>query len=168
MKAIGEGLVENLVHQGTLAAAGDAGNAGKPSQGKCDVDFLEVVLAGAVDGKPMENVECRMWNAEWKRTVVHSPFAIRHSTLVTHLLVGLPAPRGNVVCHRAVKVGSEDAVVHGAAIGGHGDGFAVGKVFPREGVTLGADGGGTRGGGDASAEGSRPGAESRGRGRRRQ
>ena len=44
-------LVEDVVDQGALAGAGDAGDADELPQGDADVDVLEVVLAGALDGQ---------------------------------------------------------------------------------------------------------------------
>ena len=48
----GQGLVENLVDQGTLAGAGNAGNAGHHAQREVHVDVLQVVLRSALHRNP--------------------------------------------------------------------------------------------------------------------
>ena len=45
----GQGLIEHLVYQARLAAAGDAGDAGEHPERYFDVDILQIVLARAAD-----------------------------------------------------------------------------------------------------------------------
>ena len=47
VQLVGEGLVEDLVHQGALARAADTGHAGDQADGKLRIHLLEVVLFGA-------------------------------------------------------------------------------------------------------------------------
>ena len=49
VQAVGDRVVEDLVDQGRLARAGDAGDAAEDAERDVDVDPLEVVLAGAAD-----------------------------------------------------------------------------------------------------------------------
>ena len=51
VQLVGEGLVEDLVHQGALAGSADAGHTGEEADGKVRIHFLEVVLLGTQDGQ---------------------------------------------------------------------------------------------------------------------
>ncbi len=48
----GEGFVQDVFDQGTLAAAADAGHGGQGAQGNLNVDVLQVVVAGTADFEP--------------------------------------------------------------------------------------------------------------------
>ena len=51
VELVGQGLVEDLVHQGALAGAAHTRDAGEEADGKLRIHLLEVVLFGAQHGQ---------------------------------------------------------------------------------------------------------------------
>ena len=56
----GERAVKNVVDEGALAAAADAGDDGHDAEGNTDGEVLQVVFAGAGDGEPLAGERARL------------------------------------------------------------------------------------------------------------
>ena len=51
IELLGEGAIEDVVHQSRFAGAGDAGHDRHDSQGEYDVEILQVIFARPKDGE---------------------------------------------------------------------------------------------------------------------
>ena len=98
-----QGPVEDVVYQGGLARARDAGDADEAAQGYLDVDGLEVVVPGALHGHLAVETRAPFGNGN-----LPFPFQIGaseaasgfedvvHSPLGNDLSPALPGPRPHV------------------------------------------------------------------------
>ena len=55
--------VQDVMHQGTLAGAGDSGHRGESADRNIDVNALQVVKGGASDAKPGGRADVARWES---------------------------------------------------------------------------------------------------------
>ena len=139
----GQGVVEHVFGQRTLAAAAHAGDDGERAQRDGHVDVLEVVVACAADFQPAAGRK-RGPLSPWERARVRAS-CFRAFRLARSLPANRPHPR-------PLSRRERGELRRHAAVGGHGDGLLAGEIGPGDGAAVGAQLGGGALGHDLTAQ----------------